>query len=233
MQGKGFSGFMTKGNFTPLPDLFFTHVLPQIQDVAEIKVTIYVFYLLGHKQGYPRFVTYRELLSHSALMAGMEEETLHYALNLAAKRGTILHLTLNIDGRWEECYFTNTESARKAIDEIKRSGVPFREAMTREEDLAHGAPPLNIFTLYEQNVGVITPMIAEELKEAAKLYPAQWIEEAFKEAVMLNKRSWRYIARILERWTNEGKDSGEDRQGVKKADPDKYIKGKYGHLVKR
>jgi DNA replication protein len=92
---------------------------------------------------------------------------------------------------------------------------------------------INIFALYEQNIGIITPMIAEELKEADKLYPPRWIEEAFREAVTLNKRSWKYIARILERWASEGKDSGEYRRDIKKDGPDKYIKGRYGHLVKR
>jgi DNA replication protein len=80
----------------------------------------------------------------------------------------------------------------------------------------HQPPAVNIFTLYEQNIGMITPMIAEELKEAEKLYPPRWIEEAFKEAVTLNKRSWRYIARILERWASEGKDSGEHKRDIKK-----------------
>jgi len=80
---------------------------------------------------------------------------------------------------------------------------------------------------------MITPMIAEELQEAEKLYPPRWIEEALKEAVTLNKRSWRYIARILERWASEGKDSGEYKRDVKKDGPDKYVKGKYGHLVQR
>jgi len=94
-------------------------------------------------------------------------------------------------------------------------------------------PVVNIFSLYEQNIGIITPMIAEELKEAERLYPRQWIEEAFKEAVTLNKRSWKYIARILERWASEGKDSGEYKRNIKKDGPDKYIKGRYGHLVKR
>jgi DnaD/phage-associated family protein len=94
-------------------------------------------------------------------------------------------------------------------------------------------PAVNIFAIYEQNIGMITPMIAEELKEAERLYPPRWIEEAFKEAVTLNKRSWKYIARILERWASEGKDSGEHRRDIKKDGPDKYIKGKYGHLVKR
>jgi DnaD/phage-associated family protein len=94
-------------------------------------------------------------------------------------------------------------------------------------------PTINIFDLYEQNIGMITPIIAEELKEAERLYPPQWIEEAFKEAVTLNKRSWKYIARILERWASEGKDSGEYKRDIKKDDPDKYIKGKYGRFVKR
>jgi DnaD/phage-associated family protein len=76
-------------------------------------------------------------------------------------------------------------------------------------------------------------MIAEELKEAEKLYPADWINDAIKEAVSLNKRNWRYIARILERWSSEGKDSGAHKQDFKKTDPDKYIKGKYGHMVRR
>jgi DNA replication protein DnaD len=76
-------------------------------------------------------------------------------------------------------------------------------------------------------------MIAEELKEAEKLYPAAWIEEAFKEAVALNKRSWRYIARILERWSVEGKGSGKSgRDSKKKQGPERYLGGKYGHLVR-
>ena len=79
---------------------------------------------------------------------------------------------------------------------------------------------------------MLTPMIAEELKEAEKLYPASWIESAFKEAVTRNKRSWRYISRILERWASEGKEYGEPRRGLE-ADRDKYIKGRYGHVVRR
>jgi DnaD/phage-associated family protein len=95
-------------------------------------------------------------------------------------------------------------------------------------------PPADIFSLYEQNIGMLTPMIAEALQEAEKLYPAEWIESAFKEAVALNKRSWKYIARILERWAIEGKDDGKSRRDSKKEDDrDKYIRGKYGHMVKR
>ena len=79
---------------------------------------------------------------------------------------------------------------------------------------------------------MLTPMIAEELREAEKLYPENWIRDAVKEAVSLNKRSWRYIARILERWSAEGKSDGT-HQRYSKTDPDRYVKQRYGHVVQR
>jgi len=220
-------------DFTPVPDSFFTQVIPQIQDIAELKLTMYVFYLLHHKQLYPPFVTYQELLSHNASMLGMEEKALNNALDLAVKRGSILQLNLDIEGKWQNVYFANMESNREAIDKIKRGELSIKELASKGERVGQAVQPSNIFTLYEQNIGMLTPMIVEELKEAAKLYPSQWIDEAFKEAVLMNKRSWKYIARILERWASEGRDSGERRQDIKKSSPDKYIRGKYGHLVKR
>jgi DnaD/phage-associated family protein len=186
--------------------------MPKIQDIAELKVALYVCYLIQQKQGRPYFVTYKELLSQE-LIAAMDEEILHRALKSAVDHGALLHSTLNINGKGEDVYFINRESSRKQAE---------------KGEIKH-----NIFALYEQNIGIITPMIAEELKEAEEFYPPQWIDEAFKEAVMVNKRNWKYIARILERWASEGKDSGEYRRSIKKGGPDKYIKGKYGHLVQR
>jgi DNA replication protein len=208
---------------TSLPNVFFTHLMPKIQDIAELKATLCVLYLLNCRREYPRFVTYAELLSHRDLIGVIEEGALCHALSLAVDQGIISRATLEIDGKPEEAYFVSTESDREAMDNIRGGKVPASNVV----------PQGNIFALYEQNVGMITPMIAEELKEAEKLYPEQWIKQAFREAVMMNKRHWRYIARILERWANEGKVSGEHRRGTKESSPDKYIKGKYGHLVKR
>jgi DNA replication protein len=197
-----------KTGFISLPDTFFTQTVPKIQDLAELKVVLYVAYLALRKQDHPHSVTYKELKAESCrLSAELNEETLRQALGSAVEHGTLLHSTLNIDGMLGDVYSLTVDSRQP--------------------------PSINIFTLYEQNIGMITPMIAEELKEAEKLYPPQWIEEAFKEAVTLNKRSWKYISRILERWASEGKDSGEYKRDIKKDGPDKYIKGRYGHLVKR
>jgi DnaD/phage-associated family protein len=207
--------FQRKPEFISLPNTFFIKVVPKIQDLAELKVVLYVAYLILRKQDqlHPDItgVTYKRLKAESCrLSTELDEETLRQALDSAVEHGTLLHSTLNINSMLEDVYSLSTPMYRS------------RQPST-----------VNIFALYEQNIGMITPMIAEELKEAQKLYPPQWVEEAFKEAVTLNKRSWKYIARILERWASEGKDSGEYKGDIKKVDPDKYIKGRYGHLVKR
>jgi len=212
MPDRQLSSSQRKTDFIPVPDSLFTQALPKIQDLTELKVVLYVAYLTTRKPVHPHAdaigVTYKELKAESCrLSAKLGEETLRQALDLAVEHGALLHSTLNINGMFEDVYTLTIDS---------------RQPTT-----------INIFALYEQNIGMITPMIAEELKEAEKLYPLQWIEEAFKEAVTLNKRSWRYIARILERWASEGKDSGEYKRDLKKDGPDKYIKGRYGHLVKR
>ncbi len=63
----------------------------------------------------------------------------------------------------------------------------------------------NIFVLYEQNLGIITPMMAEELKAAETEYPAGWIEDAIREAVANNVHRWSYAKKILCRWKVEGR----------------------------
>jgi len=206
MPDRQLSSSQSKTDFISLPNSFFTQTVPKIQDLAELRLVLYVYYLILRKQEHPYLVTYKELLSHES-MATMGEETLHQALNSAVEHGALSHSTLNINGVLEDTYSLTEDRNQPST--------------------------INIFALYEQNIGIITPMIAEELKEAEKIYPLQWIEEAVKEAVTLNKRSWKYIARILERWASEGKDSGEHRRDIKKDGPDKYVKGRYGHLVKR
>ena len=199
-----------------LTDSFFTQVLPKIQDLAELKVVLYAAYLALRKQAPGTrksqcSVSYLELKAElCSSPAGLDEATLRQALKSAVDHGFMLRPTPEVADSVQDVY-----SLPGSIC------AGFQPA------------PVNIFSLYEQNIGIITPMVAEELKEAEQVYPARWIEDAFKEAVALNKRSWRYIARILERWASEGKDSGEHKRDIEKGSPDKYVKGKYGHLVKR
>ncbi|MBC8429721.1 MAG: DnaD domain protein [Dehalococcoidia bacterium] len=234
-----FKGFPAKMQFTPLPNYFFSTLLPQISDINELKTTLHIFQTLYHKRGYPRFTTYRELLGNKSLVSSIKgairppDEVLRHALEMATKRGTILHMVLDRDGMPEDIYFLNTESARQIMAKIQNGELSLSGLKAKEQTYIETEEQPGIFTLYEQNIGMLTPMIADELRDAERLYPETWLRDAIKEAVSLNKRNWRYIAKILERWSAEGKSNGTYRGDSKKTSPDKYIKGKYGHMVRR
>ena len=233
-----FKGFPARMDFTPIPNLFFSSLLPQIDDMAELKTTLSMMATLYRKRGYPRFVTYNELLGKTSLidsLKGMDkppDEVLRGALEMAAQRGTIIHVALDRDGVPEDIYFLNTESDRQIAIKVQNGELKLSGLKAKKPTYVETEEQPDIFTLYEQNIGMLTPMIAEELREAEKLYPEVWIRDAIKEAVALNKRSIRYIVRILERWSAEGKFDGAYRR-YSKTDPDKYIKGRYGHIVRR
>jgi DnaD/phage-associated family protein len=234
---KAFNGFPLKTKFTPIPNVFFSEVLPRIDDLAELKVTLHIIGVLYQKKGYPRYVTFDELTSDPTLVRGLRGEDdgsspLRRGLDSAVSRGTLLHLALERNGDVHDLYFVNTEADRKALEKIK-SGEIKLGTLAKNEPYPVNSGQHDIFTLYEQNIGMLTPIIAEELKEAEKLYPASWIQDAFKEAVDLNKRSWRYISRILERWAAEGKHDGESgRDSETESSPEEYRR-RYGHLLKR
>ena len=232
-----FSGFPARMEFTPIPDYFLGVLLPRIDDIRELKATLCVLAALYRKKGHPRFVTYHELLGNDGLMKSLKgdktpEEALQRALQMASQRGTFIHIVLEGDGSAEDVYLLNTEADRKAAARIKSGELKLSGLGSAGKSHVELEEPPDIFTLYEQNIGMLTPLIADELREAEKLYPESWLRSAIKEAVALNKRNIRYIVRILERWSTEGKTDGT-YQRVSKTDPDKYIKGKYGHMVRR
>jgi DnaD/phage-associated family protein len=235
---KQLTGFPAKMEFTPIPNFFLSAILPQINDISELKTTLHVLAALYRKRGYPRFVTYGELLGNASLMTNLRggakppDEVLRRALEMATQRGTVIHMVLDRDGVSEDVYFLNTESDRQIVAKIQSGELRLSGLKAVGQTYAEVEEQPDIFTIYEQNVGMLTPMIAEELQEAEKLYPEVWIRDAIKEAVSLNKRNMRYIVRILERWSAEGKSDGT-YQRYSKTDPDKYVKGKYGHMVQR
>ncbi|MBE0481839.1 MAG: DnaD domain protein [Dehalococcoidia bacterium] len=229
-----FSGFPDRTRFTPIPDLFFTSLLPEMDDIAEIKVVLHIFWAIYRKKGYPRFVTHNELAADSVLLRALgpgSPQTLQAALEQAVEHGILLHTALERDGEKNDLYFVNTEPDRRAMDrinsgELKLGGLPRPDpAVMREKP--------NIFALYEKNIGMLSPIIAEELKEAERAYPESWVEDAFKEAVQLNKRNWRYISRILERWAAEGKANGEHRRHSQTGGGPEEFRRRYGHLLQK
>lgn len=235
---KQFEGFPTRMQFTAVPNLFFSELMPEIDDIAELKLTLHIFRLIYTKKGNPRFVSYRELLSDNGVgesLRGEEEftEILSKTLEKAVGRGTIIGLDFERDGESERLYFINTENDRNALEKIRDGSLEIKGLKVSGNAVTGHAEKLpDIFTLYEENVGMLSPMVADWLKEAEKSYPESWIRDAIKEAVSLNKRNWRYIDKILENWSAEGRGDGTHRRN-NQTDPGKYRKQKYDHLIKR
>jgi DNA replication protein len=227
---KGFAGFPAgKQPSTPVPELFFAELLPDIDHLGELKVTLHIFWLLAQQKGERPYVAGDELAADGRLLTGLAvtgrppEEVLADALERAVARGTLLR-AFTPQRDW---YFVNSERGRQAVEEMlagQWSPAPPGEAVEVQVQRP------NIFLLYEQNVGPLTPLLAEELREAEDTYPAPWIEDAFREAVELNKRSWRYIQRILERWATEGK-GDETARRSHEGDPRRFIEGKYADYI--
>ncbi|MEA3335195.1 MAG: DnaD domain protein [Chloroflexota bacterium] len=231
---EGFAGFPAgKQTIVRVPDVFFTELLPVIDDLAELKVSLHCLWLLNHKRGDLRYTRLDELAADQRFMSGLEDlpedamTTLKRGLEMAEARGTLLRVKVTPPtGDVEDWYFLNSERGRSAVERIRRGELhTFAEPLPDDISLQTQRP--HIFVLYEQNIGVIQPMLADELREAERTYPRNWIDEAFGEAVALNKRSWRYIQRILERWAAEGKDDGIDRRDAQGNDSYESLKRRY------
>ena len=73
-----------------------------------------------------------------------------------------------------------------------------------------------VFKFYENEIGLITPVIREKINVWLDddKFPAQWIIDAIRLAVVQNARNWAYVETILSNWKNKGK-SAPKPKGVK------------------
>jgi DnaD/phage-associated family protein len=144
------------------------------------------------------------------------------------QRTTLLHLAQPGDGRVVNWYLVHTPANREWVAQIRDVHVALTPNAPAPEQ------QLSLLALYEENIGLVTPLLLEELREAEARYPAQWLEDAIREAVRANARSWRYVRKVLERWAQHGrpdaKTQSERSAGIDTAE---YLSGPYGHLFRR
>ena len=195
--------------FVRLPAHFLAQVAPQIDSLAELKVSLFFLAALQQKEGDYRFLRLDEFLADEDLMQGLAADgglrapaaALAEALAAAVRRGTLLMAEIQVSGCRRRLYFMNDEQG-SALQRRILAGE-WRPAADREIEVLPPRPTL--YALYEENIGILTPMIAEAIREAEATYRREWIEDALRIAVERNARNWRYIAKILERWQQEGR----------------------------
>jgi DNA replication protein len=90
----------------------------------------------------------------------------------------------------------------------------------------------NMFRLYEENIGPLTPLIADALKDAEELYSDEWVADAIELAVKNNKRNWKYCEAVLKRWKDEGRHGKKDQQDSGKGS-ERYTNSEFEEYLKR
>lgn len=217
-----YRGFPAGVRFTPVPNPLLGPLLTEINDPTELKVLLRLVWHLGQKTRGPKSVTLSELNSDAVLMKilGGTDDFTAALLNLLER---IVENGLLAQGKTTSgtpVYALNTEAGRRVVEQaIDIPGIPY------SDDVEPNVPTnqSTLFALYEGNIGTLSPLLVEELHKAQNQYPETWITDAFREAVANNKRSWRYISRILERWQREGRgDQTSGRLGKKITQPRQF-----------
>jgi DNA replication protein len=204
---KTFKGFTDSESFTQLPDTFFHQLLNQIDDAAELKIILFFLWRVEHMDSPFRALQESDF---DAKELGLSADEVRSGLEKAVKRGSILQSRHEAD----VFYLLNSPRGRAAAEAFANgqlrepggagiSSIPFERP--------------NIFRLYEENIGPLTPLIADALKDAEETYSAQWISETIDLAVKNNKRSWKYCEAILKNWKDEGRGEKQDRRDNKKS----------------
>ena len=214
---KKIDGFTDSETFTPIPDSFFRQLLNEIADADELKVTLYALWRIEHMEGRVRFLRKEDF---AALVPDPGA-----ALEKAASRGTVIEVKKDTAA----LYFLNSPRGRAAAESFAKGQWSPGAA------LPGGNPPLerpNIFKLYEENIGPLTPLLADALKDAEQTYPSDWVAEALEIAVLKNKRNWKYVEAILKRWKVEGYAKKQDNKTTLESS-ERYTKSEFEKYLKR
>ena len=188
--------------------------------MAELKVTLHAIWRIEHIEGHFRALREADFESGSLGMSGAE---ILSGLGKAVERGTLLRR----EREAQVFYFLNSPRGRLSAES-------FEKGQWRESAMGSSAPmkKSNIFKLYEENIGALTPLLSDMLREAEKNYPDVWFEEAFEIAVSRNIRNWKYVEAILARWKEKGKDERKDQSNLVK-DADRYTDSNFSEFLNR
>lgn len=203
----------------PIPASILTDVFPAITSIEELQVSLAAVRLLHAAGGFNEPLAEKTILRDRTLRTALRVEgsprapdaRISKGLDLALARGTLVRLVSAEARKRATFYYLNTPENRSSIRLMETGQLPAPRTLWPDAN-----PPSitidrpNAFRLYEQNIGTLTPLIADHISRAIEEYPDDWIEDALTEAVTYNRRSWRYVTRILENWRSHGRQERDD-----------------------
>ncbi|MCY4583561.1 MAG: DnaD domain protein [Chloroflexi bacterium] len=190
MTASVFTGFDADAKRLPVPASLLSSLLVDIADCAELKCTLRFLWHEAQQSGAPKRVPVSTLRADAVLLDAIgSADEIERGIALAVERGTLIE-----SAGW---LLLRTPQNERAAGRF--GSAPGHVAVGRPSERP------NVFRLYEENIGMLTPLVADELRAAEEEYPSGWVEDAVHEAVAANARSWRYIGAVLERWKRDGK----------------------------
>ena len=218
---------------TPVPNPLLADLLVEITDPDELRLTLRTVWALLQQKGFPQSVTMSELAADRtvAAMLGTAGEDLENRvsalLSQAAGRGTLLKIPVR-DG--QDRYYLNTEPVRRAlarqgvVPELMSEAADAEDELEAWQDLEAAAEPSLAITAYEENIGQITPMVAEKIRDAIDDYTELAVIDAIRTAAARDTRNWNYIAALLRRPQREQAKHGEPGGNPQKVRSDDFIR---------
>lgn len=197
-----------------VPASFFSDVLPDITSLEELHVMLAAFRALDERGRLSVPLAERVFLRDRGLRAALRikgsprepDRRIMQGLELAIARGTMIRFVAAQGRKRTVWYYVNTPQNRASVLAMERGqSTPPEDVWPDDQPPTIRVERPNAFRLYEQNIGPLTPLIADHITNAIEEYPEDWIEDAIGEAVAYNRRNWRYVTRILESWQAEGR----------------------------
>lgn len=226
---ESFAGFSSEGQHTVIiSERLLSDLLLKIDNLTAMKLALYFLWRFSLMDTRFPFLTQAQILEDEkfvqSLNAAQDPGSVTAALEACTAQGVLLEVEFNQVGY----YFLNSPAGRTAVAAIKDGR--WRPNLENELPVEYLRDRPTIYKLYEANIGPLTPMVADMLRDAENTYPVEWIEEAISIAVQNNKRSWRYAEAILRRWQEEGRDERGNRKDSQ-TDRKRYTDGEYSDYI--
>lgn len=99
----------------------------------------------------------------------------------------------------------------------------------REEELIRNP----LFSFYENKIGALTPIMADAIEKAEKVYTPKWVADAIELASERGARHWNYCEKVLDRWKREGRVEKPAKKltAAQSGDPNRYVPAQYADYI--
>lgn len=185
---------------TRVPNAVLSAVLNEVEESETVKLILRAVWLLERQRGFPASITVNELRHDRVLIRVFKsKEKFNAALDQSLNLGVLIKFELNNT----DALMLNTVSATRQVENVKDT-----QPESIEEDgwdaSVGSEMPNDAFRAYEENIGILSPMIRENITAALQDFSDEDIIEAIKIAVENENRSWSYVAGVLRKWARDG-----------------------------